>query len=134
MHLAKEHSKTKKNLQFAVPEHIRHNMRLPIVQWILELEERLVSIRIEFEKIRQCGYKWAQMGLIGSIINVPVTTEIIQKALPQCINETTIILVSLKRRLDYRSAYQIGKVWAITVMKALKKLCSKQLYNLKTFV
>lgn len=42
---------------FAVPKHIRCNMHLPIVQGLSKLEERLVSIRITFSQIRQCGYK-----------------------------------------------------------------------------
>ena len=54
-------------------------MPLPIGKGILELEERLVSLRISFTKIRQCGYKADQMGLIGSIINVPINMQIIQK-------------------------------------------------------
>ena len=68
--------------QFEVPEHIRRNTHIPIMQGISGLKERLVSIRIVFAQIRQCRYKRAQMGLIGSIINVLANMEIIQKALP----------------------------------------------------
>ena len=72
-------------------------MQLPIVARLSELEERLVSIIIAFEQIRQCRYKQAQMGLTGSIINVLVNMEIIHKALPQSMDETTTIAVALKK-------------------------------------
>ena len=87
----------KKLPQFAIPEHIRCNTHLPIGQQLPELEERLVFKIIAFSQIRKCEYKHVQMGLMGSIINVLVNMDIIQKALPQCINETTTIAISLKR-------------------------------------
>jgi hypothetical protein len=37
------------------------------------------------------------MGLTGSIINVPVHMDIVQKELPHFVNETTTIAVALKR-------------------------------------
>jgi hypothetical protein len=74
------------------------------------------------------------MGLIGSIINVPVQLDVVQKALPQFINYTMTIFVALKRCLQYKNVYQTGKVCVHDVMKALKDLCSKVLYRDKTFV
>ena len=75
-----------------------------------ELEERLVSLRIYFAQIRQWGYKRSQMGLTGTIINVPVHMDVIQRSLPQFVNETMTIAIALKRRLQYKNAYQTGKV------------------------
>jgi hypothetical protein len=39
------------------------------------------------------------------------------------------IVVALKRCLQYKNAYQIGKVHVHVVMKALKELCSRALYK-----
>jgi hypothetical protein len=72
-------------------------MPLPIASTLSELEERLVSLRIAFAQIRQWGYKQSQMGLTGSIINVHVHMDIVQKALPQSMDETMTIAVALKR-------------------------------------
>jgi hypothetical protein len=88
-----------------------------------------VSLRIAFAQIRPWGYKRPQMGLTGSIINVPVQLDVVQKALPQFISETMTIVVALKRRLQYKNAYQTGKVCVHIVMKALKELCSRALYK-----
>jgi exonuclease III len=115
--------------KFATPEQIRRNMPLPMVKELSELEERLVSLRIAFAQIRQWGYKRSQMGLTGSIINVPVHMDVVQKALPQFMDETLTIAVALKRRLHYKNAYQTGKVRVNIVMRALKELCSRSLYK-----
>jgi hypothetical protein len=69
------------------------------------------------------------MGLTGSIINVPVQLDVVQKSLPQFISDTLTIVVALKRRLQYKNAYQTGKVRVHVVMKALKELCSRALYK-----
>jgi hypothetical protein len=69
------------------------------------------------------------MGLTGSIINVPVHMDVVQKSLPQFMNETMTIAVALKRRLQYKNAYQTGKVCVNIVMRALKELCSRTLYK-----
>jgi len=83
--------------QFATPEKIRCNIPLPTENTLLDLEERLVSLRIAFAKIRQWGYKQSQIGLTGSIINVPVHMDVVQKALPQYLSDTMTIANALKR-------------------------------------
>ena len=69
------------------------------------------------------------MGLTGSIINVPVQLDVVQKVLPQYINNTITIVVALKRCVLYKNAYQTVKVCVHVVMKALKELCSRVLYK-----
>lgn len=54
------------------------------------LEERLVSLCITFAQIRQLGYKRAQYGLNGTIINVPIDFDKVQQALPRQIDETSV--------------------------------------------
>jgi len=115
--------------QFATPEQIRRNISLPTVNILSDLEERLVSLRIAFAQIRQWGHRRSQIGLTGSIINVSVHMDIVQKSLPQYLNDTMTIAVALKRRLQYKNAYQAGKVHPIIVMKALNELCSRSLYK-----
>jgi hypothetical protein len=60
------------------------------------------------------------MGLIGSIIIVPIHLDVVQKSLPQFISDTMIIVVALKRRLRYKNVYQTCKVSVHYVMKELK--------------
>ena len=69
------------------------------------------------------------MGLTGLIINVHVQVDVVQRLLPQFINNTLTIVVPLKRRLRYKNAYQTGKVHVHVVMKALKELCLRALYK-----
>jgi hypothetical protein len=64
-----------------------------------------------------------------SIINVPVQLDVVQKALPQFINNTITIDVALKRHLRYKNAYKTGKVRVHAIMNALKELCSRALYK-----
>lgn len=80
--------------QFATPEQIRRNIPLPTVNTLSNLEERLVSLRISFSQIRQWGYRRSQIGLTGSIINVPAHMDVVQKALPQYLSDTMTITVA----------------------------------------
>jgi hypothetical protein len=54
--------------------------------------------------------------------------DVVQKALPQSMNETLTIVVALKQCLQYKNAYHIGRVCVNIVMKALKQLTSRNLY------
>jgi predicted DNA-binding helix-hairpin-helix protein len=69
------------------------------------------------------------MGLIGSIINMLVHMDIVQKALPQSMDETMTITIAFKRRLKYKNAYQIERVHVNIVPGALKELCLRTLYK-----
>ena len=69
------------------------------------------------------------MGLTGTIINVHVHMDSIQRALPQLVNETITIAIALNRQLQYKNAYQTGKVCVKIVMQALKELCWRHLYK-----
>jgi hypothetical protein len=69
------------------------------------------------------------MGLTGSIINVSVPLDVVKKSLPQFISDTLTIGVDLKRFLQHKNVYHIGKVCVHVAMKALKELCSRALYK-----
>jgi hypothetical protein len=62
---------------------------------------------------------------------VHVQLDVVQKSLPQFINNKITIIVALKRCLRYKNSYQTGKVKVHVVMKALKELCSRSLYKAK---
>ena len=59
---------------FACPSRIRRNTILEYVTTLTQLEERLVAPRMAFAQIKQLGYKRAQIGLTGTIINVPANS------------------------------------------------------------
>lgn len=44
---------------------------------------------------------------------------------------TTVVVVALKRRLEYRNAFQTRKLCVHNVMKALKEPCSRHLYRIE---
>jgi hypothetical protein len=113
---------------YSTPKNIRINEPIQDVKILSQLEERLVSVRIIFAQIWELGYKRSQVGLTGSIINVPVNVNIIQNSLPQETNSTTTIFFALKRCLEYINTFQIGMVWPNVVMHALSKLTSTPLY------
>jgi hypothetical protein len=127
--LCKQSLENGKLPHIATPDQIRCNTPLPYVNTLTQLEERLVSLRIAFAQIRLWGYKRPQMGLTGSIINVLVQLDVVKKSLAQFIKEKMTIVVAFKRCLQYKNAYQIGKVLVHIVMKALKELCSRALYK-----
>jgi hypothetical protein len=56
--------------------------------------------------------------------------DIVQKALPQSMDETRTIVVALKRRLQYKNAYQTIRVCLNIFMGELKELCSRTLYKI----
>jgi hypothetical protein len=55
--------------------------------------------------------------------------DVVQKALPQFMDETLTIAVALKRRLQYKNAYHTRKVRVNIVMRALQQLCLRSLYK-----
>ena len=60
---------------YASPLQIHRNILLPSMSALTSLEESLVSPRITFAHIRQLGYRRAQLGLTGTIINVPADLD-----------------------------------------------------------
>jgi hypothetical protein len=60
---------------------------------------------------------------------VLVQLDVVQKALPQFISDTLTIDVAIKTHLQYKNVYQTGKVHVHAIMKALKELCSRALYE-----
>jgi hypothetical protein len=93
-----------------------------------KIKEPLVSPRLAFAQIYQLkGY--GQYGIRGSIVNVPTNLDLIQNLLPQLPHDSSIIVVYLKRKLEYKSIYMSGFVCLNIVMKALFDLCKTPLYE-----
>ena len=90
---------------YAAPWNISQNKLNHVIQILTSLEERLVSLHIAFSQIRKLGYKRAQYGLNGTIINVPVNFDKVQHAFPRDVDETNTIVVRLKHKLQYENAY-----------------------------
>ena len=92
------------------------------------LETRLVSCQISFAEIWQLGYKRAQYGLNGRIINVPVDFDKVQQALPRQMDEARTIVVWLKKISEYESAYVQGNDQSACIIHALVELSKTSLY------
>jgi hypothetical protein len=69
------------------------------------------------------------MGLTLSIINVLVHMDVVQKSFPQSMDETVAIVVSLKKHLQFKNAYEKCRVHVNIVMRALKELSSRNQYR-----
>jgi hypothetical protein len=99
-----------------------------VVSSLNKIEEPLVSPRLAFAQIYQLkGY--GQYGIRGSIVNVPANLDLIQNVLPRLPHDSSIIVVYLKRKLEYKSIYMSGFVRPNIVMKALFDLCKTPLYE-----
>ena len=76
-------------------------------------------------------YKKPQLGLTRGVINVPTCINRIQSALPRNVRETDRVAVAIKRRLNFKNDYAIGRIRIHIVMKALKQLFQTMLYKLE---
>lgn len=112
--------KWSKILEYATPDYIQTNKPLWYVTMLSQLEERLLTLRIIFSQIWQLGYKKSQIGSIGSIKNVLVDIDVIQTTLPCSTDETSTIVIALKRQLEYKNTYQTRMICTSIIMKFLK--------------
>jgi len=115
--------------RFASPSQIRRNNKLQSIAMLTTLEERLVAPRMAFAQIRQLGYKRSQIGLTGTIINVPSDLDKVQTALPRSLLDPMTIAIMIKRKMEYTNAYLSGNVRPRCVMIALNDLCNTPLYK-----
>ena len=69
--------------------------------------------------------------MTSGLINVPVDTFRIQISLPHDINESSTVVVEIKRRLVFKSIFFVGWIGVHNVIKALKWLCKTPLYKLE---
>ncbi|GFW62552.1 ATP-dependent DNA helicase [Trichonephila clavipes] len=93
-----------------------------------DLEERLVSLRIPFMQIKECSYD-RQLGIKGTIVNVPITLNQTVSTLPKNINDTATVHVKLKRRLKFKSDYMYRVINPKRVFEAASFLMKTPLYQ-----
>ncbi|GBM39081.1 ATP-dependent DNA helicase PIF1 [Araneus ventricosus] len=93
-----------------------------------DLEERLVSLRIPFMQIKECSYD-RQLGIKGTIVNVPINLDQTVSKLPKNINDTATVHVKLKKRLHYKSDYMYRIINPQKVFKAASYLMKTPLYQ-----
>ena len=82
-----------------------------------ELEERIVSQRIAFAQIRQWGYKWSQIGVTCTIINVHVHMDFIQRELPQFVDETMTIATTIRKCISNKKS--TSKNWYASIERTM---------------
>ncbi|GBN51490.1 hypothetical protein AVEN_267640-1 [Araneus ventricosus] len=93
-----------------------------------DLEERLVSLRIPFMQIKECSYD-RQLGIKGTIVNVPITLNQTVEKLPKNINDTALLHVKLKKRLHFKSNYMYRIINPKKVFDAASYLMKTPLYQ-----
>ena len=88
---------------------------------LTELEWRLVSPRLVFEKLHEAP-RGKQMKICGNIVNVPANVVNTVSVLPRLSKEAGIIKVQLKRKLKYKSYTLSQNVRPRKVFEAAKWL------------
>jgi hypothetical protein len=101
----------------SLQEYMNNLPNMNVVSSLNKIGEPLVSPRLAFAQIYQLkGY--GQYGIHGSIVNVLVNLDLIQNVLPQLPHDSSIIVVYLKRKLEFKSIYMFRFVRPNIVMKA----------------
>ena len=96
---------------------------------LLELEERLISLRIPFMQIRELP-RGGQYSLKGNVINVPVDIQPTVSCLPRPMDEKFTIAKQLKKKLSYKKVDFKENVRPLKVLTALHWLVNKsELYK-----
>ena len=106
-------------------------MNIPkCVQDLSPLEERMVSPYINFMQIRALK-SFAlnpQLGLKGSVVNIPIEINDILQVLPRKFDNMATIQVKLKRHMLHSSDYMFETIRPAVVCEALKHLQNTPLY------
>ncbi|XP_026481429.1 uncharacterized protein LOC113388245 [Ctenocephalides felis] len=101
------------------------------LEQLTDLEERMVSPVINFMQIRSLK-PYAlnpQLGLKGSVVNIPIEVNECLKVLPRKFSEMKTIQVKLKRHLDHKSDYMFESVRPKFICNAIKYLINTPLYK-----
>ena len=93
-----------------------------------DLEERLVALRIPFMQIRTLG-RDRQLGIHGSVTNVPLEMQKSIGSLPRDLNDSETIFVKLKKRLSMKSHFMYQAVDPNRVFTAANYLLNTKLYQ-----
>ena len=97
--------------------------------YLHQLEERLISLRIPFMRIRELP-RGGQYSLKGNVINVPVDIQPTVSCLPRPMDENFTIAIQLKKKLSYKKVDFKENVRPLKVLTALHWLVNKsELYK-----
>ena len=100
----------------------------PRIAELNQIEERLVSPRIPFIRIKPLGWD-RQNCLIGNAVNVPVDVTKTLEQLPRQYHECEFIQLKFMRKMDHNNPYlNEGQVRRTVVENALKFLIREELF------
>ncbi|XP_065370889.1 uncharacterized protein LOC135963037 [Calliphora vicina] len=92
------------------------------------LEERFVAPRIPFMRIVSLGYN-RQCAVRGAVVNVPIHLDKTVDVLPRNFDETEVIQVHLKRRLEYNHSFMTETIRPRKIIEAARYLVNTELYR-----
>ena len=87
-----------------------------------ELEERIVSPRIAFTRIRSLAYPELQKGLRGNVVNVPLNVDETLKMLPRQVNQCEQIHLDWMRKMGYTRPYMTSYIRPSAIFTAIRHL------------
>jgi len=91
--------------------------------------ERLISPRLPFMQIRRLRHGQGQYGILGQVINVPVSVNTMVHYLPRELDDDYCINVHIKRIKIHKSSYLIGLVRKRVVKDWIRYLINTLLYK-----
>lgn len=94
-----------------------------------DIEQRLVFPHTTFAQIHELSHN-SQLGLTSSIVNVVADTSKFQRILSRFLSNDESIVVGIKRKIEYKSTYLVGKVRPSIVMMAMNSLINTPLYTI----
>lgn len=92
------------------------------------ISARLISPRLPFMSIRRLQRDGAY-GIIGQVINIPVSVDNMVKHLPRQLDQDYAFNVSIKRRLIHKSSYLSGSINKRVLRDWLRYLVDQPLYR-----
>lgn len=93
------------------------------------ITERLISPRLPFMTIRRLRHGNGQYGILGQVINVPVSVNNMVNLLPRELDDDYAINVHIKRKQIHKSNYLMGFVKKSVVKSWLEYLVQQELYK-----
>lgn len=115
---------------------VKNGLEYPIqpdcLKILSKLEQRFLSPFINFMQLRDLT-PYAlnpQLGIKGSVVNIPVSVPEMVKQLPRSASGVNVLQVKLKRRLEHISNYMHEIINTKNIAEALKFLMLQELYKL----
>lgn len=92
------------------------------------VSERFISPRIAFAQIRRLRTGYGQYGILGQVINVPISVRTMVNSLPRNVDDHYAIDVHIKRKMIHKSSFLVGLVKRSDIKKWLKFLVKTPMY------